>query len=101
MNVRLLVAAAALTAFGISGAQAQHPSQQPLPNGQVQQNDGIRGNAGAAGSAHTQKVHPRGSAKGTVGAAPGRGGVDAGAAGSVDAPPAGLNGAPRPGGPMR
>ncbi len=98
MNVRLLVAAAAITAFGVAGAQAQQPS----PYGQTQQNDRIHGNAGASGPAHTQKVHPKGSVKGTVGAAPGRSGVDAGAAGSVDAPPpAGMNGAPRPGGPMR
>ncbi|GEC16952.1 hypothetical protein [Nitrobacter winogradskyi] len=99
MNLRLLAAAAAVTAFGIAGAQAQQPS----PYGQTQQNDSVRGSAGASGSAHTQKVHPRGSAKGTVGAAPGRGNVDAGAAGSMDAapPPAGINGAPRPGGPMR
>ncbi|EAQ34628.1 hypothetical protein NB311A_02291 [Nitrobacter sp. Nb-311A] len=98
MNVRLLVAAAAVTAFGIGGAQAQQPS----PYGQTQQNDSVHGNTRASGSARTQKVHPKGSAKGTVGAAPGRGNVDAGASGSMNAPPpAGINGAPRPGGPMR
>ncbi|WP_244374895.1 hypothetical protein [Nitrobacter winogradskyi] len=101
MNLRLLAATAAVTAFGIAGAQAQQPS--PYGQTQTQQNDSVRGSAGASGSPHTQKVHPRGSAKGTVGAAPGRGNVDAGAAGSMDAapPPAGINGAPRPGGPMR
>jgi hypothetical protein len=97
MNVRLLVAATAITAFGIAGAQAQQPS----PYGQAQQNDSVRGSAGASGSAHTQKVHPKGSAKGTVGAAPGRGGVDAGASGSVNAPPANINGSARTGGSMR
>lgn len=99
MNVRLLVAAIAITVFGVAGAQAQQLS----PQGQVQQNDSVRGSAGAAGSAHTQKVHPKGSAKGTVGAAPGRSGsgVDAGASGSVDAPPANVNGSARTGGSMR
>lgn len=97
MNVRLLVAAAAITAFGVAGAQAQQTS----PYGQAQQNDSVRGSAGASGSAHNQKVRPKGSAKGTVGSAPGRGGVDAGASGSVNAPPPDINGAPRTGGPMR
>jgi hypothetical protein len=99
MNVRLLVAAAAITAFGVAGV-AGAQAQQLSPQGQVQQNDSIRGSAGASGSAHTQKVHPKGSAKGTVGAAPGRSGVDAGASGSVDAPPAN-NGSARSGGSMR
>lgn len=97
MNVRLLVAAAAIAAFGITGAQAQQPS----PYGQTQQNDSVRGSAGASGSAHTQKGHPKGSAKGTIGAAPGRGGVDAGAAGSANTPPANINGSSRTGGSMR
>lgn len=97
MNVRLLAAAAAITAFGIAGAQAQQPS----PYGQTQQNDRIHGNAGASGPAHTQKVHPKGSAKGTVGAAPGRSGVDADTSGSANMPPPDINGTPRPGGPMR
>jgi hypothetical protein len=97
MNVRLLVAAAAITAFGVAGAQAQQVS----PQGQVQQNDSIRGSTGASGSAHTQKVHPKGSAKGTVGAAPERSGVDAGASGSANTPPANINGSARTGGSMR
>jgi hypothetical protein len=94
MNVKLLVAAAAITAFGIAGAQAQSYGQTP-------QNDSVRGSAGASGSAQTQKAHPKGSAKGTIGAAPGRSGVDAGASGSVNAPPANVNGSARTGGSMR
>lgn len=102
MNVRLLVAAAAVTAFGIAGAQAQQLSPQgQVQQGQVQQNDSMRGSAGASGSAHTPKVHPKGSAKGTVGAAPGRSGVDAGASGSANTPPANINGSARTGGSMR
>jgi hypothetical protein len=96
MNVRLLVAATAIAAFGIAGAQAQ-----PSTQGQTQQNDSIRGNAGASGSAHTKKVHPKGSTNGTVGAATGRSGVNAEPSGSANTPPAGANGNPRTGGSMR
>jgi hypothetical protein len=98
MNVRFLVAAAAIAAFGITGAQAQ-----PSTHGQAKQNDSVRGSAGASGSAHTQKVQPRGSANGTVGAAPGRRGVNAGASGSANTPAAGgtVNGNTYPSGSMR
>jgi hypothetical protein len=96
MNVRLFAAAAAVAAFGISGAQAQ-----PSTHGQAQQNDSVRGSAGASGSAHTQKVQPRGSANGTVGAAPERNGVNAGTSGSVNTPATGANGNARTGGSMR
>lgn len=96
MNVRLLVAAAAITAFGITGANAQ-----PSTHGQAQQNDSIRGSAGTSGSAHTQRLQPRGSTNGTVGAAPGRGGADAGVAGSANTPAGGVNSNTRSGGSMR
>jgi hypothetical protein len=86
MNVRLLIATAAIATFGIAGAQAQ-----PSTHGQAQQNDSVRGSAGATGSAHTQKIQPRGSASGTVGAAPGRSGVNAGTSGSVKTPAAGAD----------
>ncbi|GAB1715864.1 MAG: hypothetical protein NTAFB05_09060 [Nitrobacter sp.] len=96
MNVRLLVAAAAIAAFGIAGAQAQ-----PVGHGQAQQHDSVRGSAGTSGSAHTQKIRPKGSASGTVGAAPGRGGVNAGTSGSENTPPANVNGNARTGGSIR
>jgi hypothetical protein len=98
MNVRLLVATAAIAAFGIAGAQAQAPTY-----GHEQQNNSVRGGAGASGSAHTQKMQPRGSAKGTVGAAPGRRGVNAGASGSANTPAAGgtVHGNTYPSGSMR
>jgi hypothetical protein len=96
MNLRLLAAAAAIAAFGIAGAQAQ-----PSTYGQTQQNDSVRGSAGASGSAHTKNVHPRGSTNGTVGAATGRSGVNTGPSGSANTPPADVNGNARTGGSMR
>jgi hypothetical protein len=96
MNLRLLAATAAVAAFGIASAQAQ-----PSTYGQAQQNDSVRGSAGASGSAHTKKVHPKGSTNGTVGAATGRSGVNAEPSGSANTPPAGANGNPRTGGSMR
>jgi hypothetical protein len=98
MNVKLLATAAAIAAFGIAGAQAQTST-----HGQMQQNDSVRGSAGASGSARTQTMQPRGSASGTVGAATGRSGVNAGTSGSVKTPAAGadVNSGVHAGGSMR
>lgn len=96
MNVRLLVAAAAFAAFGIAGAQAQAPTY-----GHEQQNNSVRGSAGASGSAHTKKIHPKGSTNGTVGAATGRRGVNTEPPGSAKTPPADIDGNARTGGSMR